>query len=272
MGMDELLSPRVVAPNESRVIEIPKNDSADSVASDESTGETISESIEAPITDPWDFDDSEPGNFIVTDRYVDDFEAAMEEFYRDFSSDSGFSHSQYSLIGFKKPDAMARFVGLVPAIRPAIQDKERPDDTSIYLDLDSNTAYVKECQWPSNQMKKVLKASRVSCTVAVYHNFTIAFENEQEERHFIADCDWYNIKFGQSGKYTPSKFRLEPLGPVDPAVVEKISFDEAESGWSAQKEYEGSVFNLGLFRSQENAAKACSQFERLVTLIPDSLK
>jgi hypothetical protein len=203
----------------------------------------------------------ESRGFIVGQRYLDGFEAAVSEFYRDLSAD--FSDTEYSVVSFDTAWSIARFVGLLPELRPAMGSPN--DGSSVALNLCEKTASILECQWPALEIKKALKARGINCTVARYHYFSIEFASVQEERHFFADCKWYEVKLGHI-KRNKTKFCLRSPSAAKIAKVEGVSFDQLRR-FKAIKHYGVCSFHLGVFYARESAASACVQFEGLVSLI-----
>jgi hypothetical protein len=222
---------------------------------------------------PWDFDEnSAAGRITIRDRYLEKFYAAMEHFYRNFSSDSGYGHAKYSVIQFNSAQSMAQFVGGLRQMRLIGVDQCRTDaKLHVDLSLNGNSAHIVDRQWQSDQMKKALKANHISCTVAVYHNFTLEFRNHQEARHFLADCGWHQVTFGRGGTLALPKFSLGSLQPAVSTTVEDISYDAAGCDWSLNREYDGCAFRLGPFSCREEALAASFQFDYLIALIPAAM-
>ena len=244
------------------------NDDPASVASDESADADNSEPIREINMNPRYFDASQKGHFEISERHLAAFTSAVEGFYRSLSSDSGYRYLPYSVISFRYPSAMSRFLSRLREMRPAVPDTGLADEEPlVYFDFSRNSAAVWDSQWPSTELEDSLREMRISSQVTINHRFLIAFKKEQEERHFLSDCKTLGVKFGCSRSVTP-KFLLEPSKPVDPSTVKGMSFNEFYGEWTARRTYDGFLFDLGSFRDQERAAKACAMFDHLMSLVP----
>jgi hypothetical protein len=208
-------------------------------------------------------------HFKIRDRCFDGFNDAMAEFYLDLPSYEGYGHLKYSQITFHDAQNMARFVGLLRVMLPAASDPH--DEPLVDLNLQRNTASVLESRWPSDEMKKALRANGISGTVRVYHHFAVEFHDDQELRHFLADCDFYDVKFGEAGFDIP-KFQLLPPKAVGPATAEGMSYNDSDDGWDVVRHHNGHDYQLSSFSNREHAAIASAQFDYLVSLIPAALE
>jgi hypothetical protein len=244
---------------ESHAVDPFNNDSA-SVASHKSADADIS----GPIANPWSFDRFEDGHFQIHDRHIAGFNDAVKGFYRNLT-ESGYVHLQYSVLSFKSADAMAFFVRMMPEMQPAMASGD--EGPLVHLSMHDAKAAIWESRWSSSAVKKALKEKGIYCVVDIYHIFQIAFTSEKEARHFGSDCDAYDVKWG-TGKYVAPKFQVSVSTPVDPATVEGIYLNEADRSWTARRNYKGCEFGLGPFDNRAEAAKACSQFDFLVSMIP----
>jgi hypothetical protein len=257
---------------ESPTFDTVSNDLA-SVASHKSADANISAPVEAPNTNPWIFDHTESGQFEIQDKNFPAFNLAVEGFCRDLLAERSYHHVTYAAITFRTLESMVKFFGSLRKMRTAISNKGRGDAGPFgYLSFFGNSAIIWDSTWPSSELKATLKEMHISCKVNVVHQVVIKFASEKEERHFASDCDLHGVKWGVAKCLAPA-FQLPSFAPVDPATSEAVYLlDEDTEEWTARKKYDGYEFELGPFNDREGAAKACSQFDFLVSLIPHSVK